>query len=211
MALGTNGISRKAIVSTSARLGIGVQIDDFAIIHAGVILHDRVVVRSHAVIGSPAEKDGFLDKPGMGVEIGEGTHVSEHVTIHSGIIRKTTIGKNCFLLTKSHIGHCAIIGDGVTISCAVLVGGESIVGNGANLGLGAILHQKANVGSWAMVGANSFVPKNRRIIPGNVYIGSPIRFLKKNLVGLKRAGINDDTLFPIIAKYNQETPGWTAR
>ncbi len=204
----TGNIHKTAIVSPMARLGRNVIIGPYSVIHSGVTLNDDVIIRSHSVIGSPAEKTGFMTADGLGVEIGEGTHISEHVTIHSGIIRKTMIGKYCLLLTKSHVGHCSEIGNGSVISCAVLVGGETIVGEGANLGLGSITHQKSRIGAWSFLGAGAVVPKNRRILPGNIYVGAPAKFLKKNEIGLQRMNISDAELWRCQNNYILDTPDW---
>jgi UDP-N-acetylglucosamine acyltransferase len=191
-----------------ARLGRGVQIGDFAIIYSGVTLHDNVVIRSGAVIGSPAEKHGYFTAEGLGVEIKEGTHVSEFVTIHSGIIRKTVVGKNCVLLTKAHLGHCVNVGDNCTISCAALIGGESTIEDGANIALNATLHQRSRIGKWAMVGMSAVVPKNQRILPGKIYVGNPAHAIGKNEIGLKRMNISDAELWREQEKYIFETPDW---
>jgi UDP-N-acetylglucosamine acyltransferase len=201
-------IHHTAIVSPRARLGSGVVIGPYAIIHGGVTLNDDVHVRAHAVIGSPAEKHGQFTAAGYGVEVGEGTHISEFVTIHSGTEKKTKIGNNCYLLAHAHIGHDAQLQNKVTVGCGAIVGGHSIVGHGANLALGSILHQFSNIGQWAMVGMGGIVTKKTRIFPGSIYVGNPVRFLKENRVGLERAGISDEELAAARIAYLNDTPDW---
>ena len=200
-----------AVISPRARLGINITIEPFAVIHAGVTLHDNVVVRSHAVIGAPGEKAGYMMSEGLGVEIGDATIVSDFVSIHSGIIRRTTIGRNCLLLAHSHVGHCATIRNNVIVSCGALIGGESVIDDGANIALNATLHQQSYVGCYAMVGMGAVVPKRRRILPGQIYAGNPARYIKPNEVGLKRAGVSEEAIWQARSQYIEATEGWAHR
>ncbi len=184
------------------------KIDSTAIIYPNVQLGENVTIRAYAVVGSPAESNGHWEGPGTGVIIGDDVIISEFVTIHSGTVRPTKVGAGVKLLRGSHVGHDVEIGDCATISCNVMLGGHSEVGEGANLGLGAILHQFSKVGAYAMVGMGSVVPKKKRLVPGKIYAGNPVKFLRENNVGLERQGVTRETLQAKIVEYFHATQDW---
>ncbi len=179
-----------------------------AIVYPGVKLGDGITIRAYAVVGSPAEKHGHFEGPGKGVEIGDNTIISEFVTVHSGTERVTKIGKGVIMLRGSHCGHDSEICDNAVISCNALIGGHSLIGQGANLGLNSVLHQFSNVGAWSFVGMSCVVPKNKRIVPGQIYIGSPARSLKPNTIGLQRAGITTEQIQAARQAYFSATSDW---
>jgi acyl-[acyl carrier protein]--UDP-N-acetylglucosamine O-acyltransferase len=73
---------------------------------------------------------------------------------------------------------------------------------GVNMGLGSICHQFKIIGAYSMIGMGTIVTKNSKIEPGNIYIGSPSRFLKENTIGLERNNINKEYLNNLIIKFN---------
>ena len=166
-------------------MGEGNWIGPYCVISGETRIGSGNCFRSHVVVGTPPEKAGHFFKNGE-TFIGDNNLFSEHVTIHSGSEHPTYVGNNCVFLTKSHIGHDAMIYDHATISCLVAVGGHAIVMRGANLGLGAKIHQFQVVGSFAMVGMNSTVTKKCRVLPGGVYAGTPTKLIRQNVVGLKK-------------------------
>jgi len=179
-----------------------------AVIYPGVKIGKGTRIGAYAVIGGPAEKRGWFDRPGLGVVIGENCVISNHVTIDSGTERPTTIGNSVTMLRGSHAGHDVTASDGATISCNVMLGGHSEIGRGANIGLGAVLHQFSKVGSYCMVGMGSVVPKKKRLLPGKIYAGNPIRFLRENHLGLERSGVSREELQKAIEEYYAATRDW---
>lgn len=116
--------------------------------------------------------------------------INEHVTIHAAIEPEeaTSISNDCYIMTKSHIGHDAIIESEVTLACLAIIGGHSIVMRGANIGLAAVLHQKRAIGNFAMVGMNATV--SRSIPPFMIAMGSPARVTRVNKIGMERRNFN---------------------
>ena len=80
-----------------------------------------------------------------------------------------------------HIGHDAIIQDGVTISCGAKIGGHSIVAQNCNIGLNAVIHQKCFIPEGCMIGASAFVGKKSILKPFHKYAGVPVRELGENI------------------------------
>jgi acyl-[acyl carrier protein]--UDP-N-acetylglucosamine O-acyltransferase len=86
----------------------------------------------------------------------------------------------------------------------VLIGGHSLLGYSVNMGLGSICHQFSKIGAYSMIGMNSTVPKNTKVLPGYIYVGSPIRLLKKNTVVLLRNNVTDFDLENLLKAYNND-------
>ena len=183
-----NYIHETAVVHPDAKLGDDNYIGPFCTVHPGVVIGNDNRFESHCSVGSPAEKHGFFQPGGKGVVIGDRNMIREFATINEGTRRPTVMGNDCVMLRGSHLSHDSILEDKVTVSCSVLIGGESYVMTGANLGLGSICHQYSVIGSYAMVGMGTVITKRTEIHPCKTYAGNPARFLKMNSIGLQRSG-----------------------
>ena len=60
------------------------------------------------------------------MEIGEGTTIREYSTINRGTAQsfKTTVGKQCFIMSYVHLAHDCHIGDGVILGNSVQLAGH---------------------------------------------------------------------------------------
>jgi UDP-N-acetylglucosamine acyltransferase len=163
-----------------------------AIIHANVEIGEGTIVEAYAVIGSPAEhRDYMREAPGR-VVIGKNCIIREYVTINAGTVGPTVVGDDCTLLRGSHVGHDAVLGNKVTLSCNALVGGHSYVMDFSNIGLGAVIRQKLVVGPGVMLGMNACATKN--LEPWGTYAGVPAKLMGQNTVGIERSKLSDDDL-----------------
>lgn len=150
-----------------------------AIIHPKVIIEGGVYIGPYCIIGFPAEWKGKEDNEGK-VIIKSGTRITGLVTIDSGTDKPTIIGKNCYLMKHSHVGHDAELKDGVTLSCGAKIGGHSIIGQNTNIGLNAVIHQKVEVPEGCMIGASGFVGKKSILKPFTKYAGVPVKEIGSN-------------------------------
>lgn len=76
-------------------------------------------VSSAAVVGSPGE---WIGKPTVyPAIIGPRVVVREFARVHAGCIRETRIGADTLLMAGSHVGHDAILGEGVHLAPNVVV------------------------------------------------------------------------------------------
>ena len=157
-----------------------INIHNTAIIYPNVTLGNNVYIGAYCIIGSPAENKSTWLEGGKGVIIGDNTVITGAATIDSGVDAPTTIGKNCFIMKQVHIGHDAFIMDGCILSPSVNIGGHACIGFDANLGMGVSVHQFCNIPKGCMIGMNSTVTKKSVLEPNNVYIGSPVRYLRSN-------------------------------
>lgn len=199
---GFNFIHPSAIVSPSVILGENNYIGPFCHITGNTIIGNNNRFESHCSVGTPPEHtDMFFYEDGKTI-IGNNNVFREYTSVHSGATRATSIGNNNHFLRGSHISHDTIIEDFVHLACNVLIGGYSYLMEGAKFGLGAVCHQRSKIGGYVMIGMSSVITKTSEILPGNVYVGSPVKFLKRNDYGLKNRGITDEFLNEIIKRYN---------
>lgn len=186
-------IHSTAVIHPFAKIGKDVSIGPYSVIGANVVVMDGVTIHSHVSIGAPAQHRTHSGEQ-FGIFIDHGTVIREYVSVHLGTKNPTTIGKNCYIMACAHVAHDCVIENDVTMANNCLLGGHCVVMRGANLGLGVIAHQYAVIGSYSMLGMGTIVTKASKIEPGNIYIGNPARFLKKNEVGLERNGITEKQL-----------------
>jgi sugar O-acyltransferase (sialic acid O-acetyltransferase NeuD family) len=107
------------------------------------------------------------------VEIGEGSFIGANSILTTNI----KIGKHAILNRGNQIGHDTTIGDYFSAMPGAIVSGNVIIGDNTYLGTNASIKEKIHVTSDVKIGANACVVKN--IITSGVYIGVPVKFLKK--------------------------------
>lgn len=154
-----------------------------AVIGPNVKMGDRNYIGPHCIIGYPAEHRAFWDKPVGLVEIGDNNIFTGLVTIDAGTEHPTVIGSDCWFLKHSHVGHDAVIGSYVTVSCGAKVGGHCIVMDNSNLGLNCCIHQRVLIPSNTMIGMGAVVtktfPSSRA---GRKYAGVPAKDIGPNQI-----------------------------
>jgi UDP-N-acetylglucosamine acyltransferase len=179
------------------------QIHPTAVIHEQVIIEDNVYIGPNCIIGYPAEDKGTFPKTPFTVHICSGAKITGNVTIDAGTIRNTYIGRDCFLMKGSHVGHDVIIGQNVTLFCHAIVGGHVEIMDGANLGLGCIIHQRQKIWHYCMIGMGAIVTKKLETEPFCIYVGNPARKIGINQRGLEKNEISQNTLESIKQQFNE--------
>ena len=106
--------------------------------------------------------------------VGEGSVVSEFVTLHSGV----TIGENCLLQPYSCLGHDIILEDHVVLSAFCAPGGKSHFGTRSFVGMHATILQGLTVGKDAIISMGSVVFRDVSI--GATVMGNPARETRGN-------------------------------
>jgi len=202
-------IHATAIIARDAQLGDGVEIGPFAIIGEGCVVGDEcvigarttlernVILASSVRVGSGTILGGDpQDLKYKGehttVEIGEGTTIREYSTINRGTSQsfKTTVGKQCFIMSYVHLAHDCHIGDGVILGNTVQLAGHVTIDDKAIVSGQSAVHQFVQIGRYSFTGGCSRVSKH---IPPYVKAnGNPIRLYGLNKVGLQRNGVSED-------------------
>ncbi len=106
--------------------------------------------------------------------IGEGTVIQDKVNVSS----HTKIGDFVKLNTMSNVMHDCVVGDFTTIAPNVCVLGRISIGDSCYIGANATILPDVKIVGETTVGAGATVL--RTIEEKGVYIGTPIRLLKKN-------------------------------
>lgn len=131
-------IHPSSYVSPEAKLGDGVEVGAFSIIHPNVILGNRVKVGSYCELGIPISHgdgtpliigdDSFIRSHSVFYEsssFGPGMTTGHHVTVRE----KTTAGVGFQIGTLSEIqGDCSV-GDYTRFQSSVFVGKTTVIGN----------------------------------------------------------------------------------
>lgn len=151
-----------------------------AVIGPNVTIEDNVYIGPLCFIGSSPEWKG-READNKGVIIRSGSRLTGLVTVDGGADRITEIGPDCYLMKHSHVGHDAILGKGVTVSCGAKIGGHTEIGEFTNIGLNAVLHQKLKVPGGCMIGMGAVVTKKTDLQTGMKYAGNPARLLGENI------------------------------
>ena len=177
-----------AVIGEPVEIGAGTVIGPHAVIHPYVRVGERNRIHAHAVLGD-LPQDITFEGTETWVEIGDDNTFREGVTIHRATRAEqpTRVGSNCFFLVYAHVAHDCRVGDRVTLTNNVCLGGHVDVGERAILGGGALIHQFCRIGALAMVTGSVGLRKD--VLPYSLIGGPPPRHYGLNKVGLRRAGV----------------------
>ena len=214
-----NFIHPSAIVDAEAKLGEGNYIGPFCVITRNVEIGNNNELKSHVVIDGETkigDNNQFFSFASIGAApqdkkyqgeasqliIGSRNVFREYTTAHPGTEAGgmlTKIGDDCLLMISAHVAHDCQIGNFVTMSNSVALGGHVIVGNYVTIGgLSAVL-QRTRIGDHAMVGGMSGVAED--VIPYGVVMGERAHLAGLNVVGLKRRKFTREIMHDIRRAY----------
>ena len=152
----TTVVHPTALLSPDAQIGEGVRIGAYAIVGEQCVIGDGCVLAPRATLernvtlgrsvsvgigsilgGDP--QDLKFDGEETDVEIGEGTVIREYATINRGTAqsRRTSVGRNCLIMSYVHLAHDCHVGDHV------------IIGNGSQFAGHVTIQDRATIsGLW---------------------------------------------------------------
>lgn len=198
-----------AVVAQNVRLADGVYIGPHVVVGDGVslgedtrllpscvvlgptVLGARNVVHPFAVLGAEPQDRSHAGEP-TELIVGDDNVFREHVTVHRGTAKdrgQTRIGSSCLLMVGSHVAHDAVLGDGVTLTNGVLLGGHVRIGDYAVIGGGAAIAPFVRIGESAFVAGGAMVEND--VPPFVIAQGDRARIRALNVVGLKRRGVEE--------------------
>jgi UDP-N-acetylglucosamine acyltransferase len=184
-------VHASAILEGDVELADGVTVGPFCYLRGPLVVGPRTRIWPHVVIGTEGEHKTRV--PAGVIRIGADTIIRELVVIQRGTgDRDTTIGDGCFVMDHCHIAHDVLVGDGVTMSPNVTLGGHTHVLRCATVGIGAMTHQFSTVGAYAMLGMGAVV--TRDVPPFCLAAGNPARFARLNTHAFAAAGIGETDL-----------------
>ncbi|MGL6208294.1 MAG: acyl-ACP--UDP-N-acetylglucosamine O-acyltransferase [Paracoccaceae bacterium] len=218
-------IHAMAVVDPGAVIGPGCRIGPFAVIGGEVTLGAGVVIKSHAVVTGWTEV-------GEGTEVfpyacvgevpqdlkyrGERTRlivgarcrIREGATLNTGTEGGggvTRVGDDCLLMTGSHVGHDAVLGDRVILANQVAIAGHCQIGDDVIIGGLSGIHQWVRIGRGAIIGAVTMVTND--VLPYGLVQGPRGVLDGLNLVGLKRRGVDRAEITALRAGYQMLAQG----
>lgn len=95
------------------------------------------------------------------IKVGRGSNLQEHVLVHT-----------------SHGMSPALIGEDVTVGHRAIIHGCSI-GDRCLIGMGATVLDNAEVGAECIIGAHTLIPKDMKIPPRSLVIGTPGKVVRQ--------------------------------
>ena len=189
-----------AIVGDNCNVASGCVISPRVTLERNVTLSQNVKVGVGTILGGPPQDLKFAGEETT-VEIGEGTVIREYTTINRGTAHsfKTTVGRNCLLMSYVHLAHDCHIGDNVILSNVVQLAGHVTVEDRAIISGLSAAHQFVRIGRQSFIGGCSRVSKD--IPPFLKAVGNPVKLYGLNTVGLQRGGMDDATILELKRAY----------
>lgn len=218
-------IHASSIVEAGAKLGEGVRVGPFCHVGPDVVLGDRVELKSHAVVMGKTEigeetvifpfasigeipQDLKFDGEETRLEVGKRNRIREGVTMNTGTSGGgglTKVGDDCLFMTGAHVGHDAIVGNGVIMANQAALAGHCIIEDRVIIGGLAGIHQFVRIGRGAIIGAVTMVTND--VIPYGLVQAPRGELDGLNYVGLKRAGVARSDITALRAAYQMLRQG----
>lgn len=189
-----------AIIGEGCTIGAGCVIAPRATLERNVILGANVKVGSGTILGGDPQDLKFNGEHTI-VEIGDGTTIREYTTINRGTTQsfKTSVGKNCFIMSYVHLAHDCHVGDGVILVNSVQLAGHVTVGDRAIIAGQSAAHQFVKIGPYSFVGGCSRISQD--VPPYVKAVGNPIKLYGLNSVGLQRNDFPDEVVRELKRAY----------
>ena len=212
-------IHKTACVDPGAELGDGVLVGPYAVIEAGAVIGDRSTIANHAtvctgatlgvenqvhpgaVLGGPPQ-DLKYEAEATRLTVGDRNVFREAVTVNRGTAQgggETVIGNDNFLMACCHVAHDCRLGDNVVMSNGVLLAGHVVVEDKAYICGLAAAHQFTTIGRNAYLGGMTRIVHD--VPPFMITEGNPQRVRGVNVVGLRRAGFDEEVIEALTGAY----------
>jgi UDP-3-O-[3-hydroxymyristoyl] glucosamine N-acyltransferase len=195
------GISQKATVFDTAKIGKDCYIGDFTVIGENCeigdnsIIYDRVSIVQNCVLGHECViqqgvtigADGFAYERHsngslerfphiMGVKIGSNVEISANSSVARGSLSDTIIGHGTKLDALVHVAHNVKIGNNCELTAGTIIGGSAILGDMCWTGLNSMIKDNIRIGNNVIVGASAGVIHD--VVDGDIVAGIPAKSIK---------------------------------
>ena len=182
------------VVEAGVSLGSGTRLLASVVVHTGTTLGANNVVHPFAVLGG-APQDRSYAGEATSLVIGANNVFREHVTVNRGTAKdrgRTSVGDGGLFLAGSHIAHDCVVGDGVTMANATLLGGHVTLGDHVTTGGHVAVQPRVRVGDVAYLAGNAMVETD--VPPFVIAAGDRARVRALNLVGLRRRAVSEASI-----------------
>jgi UDP-N-acetylglucosamine acyltransferase len=188
------------IIGENCTVGSGSVIAARATLERNVTLGENVNIGIGTILGGLPQDLKFAGEE-TSVEIGDGTVIREYATINRGTAHsfKTTVGRNCLIMSYVHLAHDCHVGNHVILSNVVQLAGHVTVEDRAIISGLSAAHQFVRIGRNSFIGGMSRVAKD--IPPFLKAVGSPVKLYGLNTIGLQRNGMDEATILELKRAY----------
>ncbi|MEQ1500651.1 MAG: acyl-ACP--UDP-N-acetylglucosamine O-acyltransferase [Myxococcota bacterium] len=192
--LGEVEVGAYAVIGRGVRLHDGVRVGPHAVIEGDTEIGPRTVIHAHAVLGGPPQDKKHDPEVKTTLRIGADNVFREFSTAHRGTAGgrgETVIGDRNYFMASSHVAHDCIVGNDTMFANSAAIAGHVDVADGAVLGGLCAVHQHARIGRLAMIGGGAMCAQD--VPPFTLAQGDRARLHGVNIIGLRRAGLDDAT------------------
>jgi len=191
-----------AVVERGAVLGPGCVLAAHAVVRGSATLGPAVRVDSFAVVGGDPQDLAFDPAVASRVEVGEGSVLREHATVHRATAAgaSTRVGPGCLLMAGAHVAHDCARGERVILANGCMLGGHVEVGDRAFVSGGVAVHQFCRIGAGSMTSGNAVVTED--VAPHLIAHGRN-EVAGLNLVGLRRRGTGPGAVAELKRAYRE--------
>ena len=180
-------IGAYCIIESGVRVGPETRLWPHAYVCTGTTIGSRCQIHPFAIVGHHPQDLAWQANPSY-TDIGDETVIREHAQVHRGTMpeSRTIIGKRCYLMSVSHIGHNCRLGDDVKVATNSALAGHVSVGDKTFISGNSAVHQFVRIGELAMISGCLRVEND---VPSFMMLG-PLGVVGTNVIGLRRAGLS---------------------
>jgi UDP-N-acetylglucosamine acyltransferase len=213
-------IHSTAIIDSKAKINDNVRIGPYCVIGPNVEIGENTEIQSHVNIsGNTKIGKGNRIYPFVSINdpqdlkyngeptnliIGDNNKIREYVSINPGTVGgggKTVIGNNCLFMVSSHVAHDCQLGSNIVLANNVAIAGHAIIGDNVIIGGNSGVQQFTRIGKMAMIGGMTGVLHD--VIPYGLSTGNRNSLQGLNLIGLRRANINNKDILDLSDAYKE--------
>lgn len=197
------GISPKAMISKTAKIGDRCYIGDYTVIGENCIIgndtviYDKVTLVENSILGDRCNihsgvtlgDEGFAferDEKGLHrfphfgrLVIGSDVEICANSHIARGSLSDTIVGDGTKIDSLVHISHNVVLGKNCEITAGAVIGGSSKVGDSTWIGLNATLKDHIVVGNNAIVASGASVIHD--VSDQDIVAGVPAKSIKHKI------------------------------
>ena len=154
-----------SIVGPEVTLGRGVVLKSHAVVTGWTEIGDETVIFPFATVGEVPQDLKYKGERTRLI-VGKRNRIREGATLNCGTEGGggvTRLGDDCLLMTGSHIGHDAQVGNRVILANQVAIAGHCVLGDDVIVGGLSGIHQWVRIGKGAIIGAVTMVTND--VIP----------------------------------------------
>lgn len=195
------------MVGAEVTLGPRVELKSHVVVTGRTTIGEETVVFPFATLGEIPQDLKFAGEETR-LEIGARNRIREGVTMNTGTDGGgglTKVGDDCLFMTGAHVGHDAIVGNGVIMANQAALAGHCHIEDKVIIGGLAGIHQWVRIGRGAIIGAVTMVTND--VIPYGLVQAPRGELDGLNYVGLKRSGVARADITALRAAYQMLRQG----